>query len=141
MEIYVYIKLLIIKVIKPHNKCSVVTLPSILFCNISQTKCIHQNSIINQMHPDHYSLFVISGFLLLLLIPKHSEQLDAARGEPDGRIIISCQQRILEGNIKDILWLSTSSVYLSFWFEFFLKKKSQNIEGNIHLVSGKRSHF
>ena len=69
IEIYVYIKLLIIKVIRLHGKCSVVTLPSILFCNILKTKCIHQNSIIDQMCPDHYSLFFINGFLVLLLLP------------------------------------------------------------------------
>jgi hypothetical protein len=86
IETDVYIKLLIIKVIKLHGKClSYHTFIDIVPLTKLQTKCIHQNSITNQMHRDHCLLFVIKRFLLLVILPKHSKQVDATRGELDGK--------------------------------------------------------
>jgi hypothetical protein len=88
IETNVYIKLLITKVIKLHAKClSYRSFIDIVLTHITklQTKCIHQNSITDQMPRDDYLLFVINRFLLLVILPKHSEQVDATRGKLDGK--------------------------------------------------------
>jgi hypothetical protein len=88
IETDVYIKLLIIKAIKLHGKClSYRSFIDIVLSHIIklQTKCIHQNSITDQMRRDHCLLFVINRFLLLVILPKHSEQVDATRGDIDGK--------------------------------------------------------
>ena len=88
IETDVYINLLIIKVIKLHGKClSYCSFVDIFLSHITklQPKCINQNSITDQMRRDHCLLFVINRFLLLVILPKHSEQVDATRGDIDGK--------------------------------------------------------